>query len=239
MTRHLLVLAGTAEARAVLARADGLPVLASLAGRTARPVPLGVPVRVGGFGGTEGFRAALDDVTAVLDATHPFAARITARAVAICAECDIPYLRLTRPGWSPDPGWHRHADAAACAASLPYGARVMLTTGPGSLAAFEGRGLRLICRRVDPAPDRAGVIWVTGFSSGDVETEARMMAGHFATHLVTKDSGGDRAKLDAAARLGLAVHVIERPPWPGGAETHDVEEALGFLRAHAPGGGGG
>jgi precorrin-6A/cobalt-precorrin-6A reductase len=86
---------------------------------------------------------------------------------------------------------------------------------------------------VDPAPDRAGVIWVTGFSSGDVETEARMMAGHFATHLVTKDSGGPRAKLDAATSLGIAVHVIDRPPCAPGKETHDIDRAIAFVRAHA------
>ncbi|MEM7489961.1 MAG: precorrin-6A/cobalt-precorrin-6A reductase [Pseudomonadota bacterium] len=230
--KHVLVLAGTAEARAVLARAAGLAVRASLAGRTAVPVDLGVPTRVGGFGGAAGFRAALAEATAVLDATHPFAARMTARAVRACDEMGVPYLRLTRPGWGPLGA--RYPDERACARALPEGARVFLTTGPGSLAAFEGRGLKLLCRRVDSAPARGGVTWVVGTPPFSVVEEAETMRCHGITDLVTKDSGGPRAKLDAAAALGVAVHVIERPPDPGGEETHDIDRALAFLRRHAP-----
>ncbi|MEM7645097.1 MAG: precorrin-6A/cobalt-precorrin-6A reductase, partial [Pseudomonadota bacterium] len=111
---------------------------------------------------------------------------------------------------------------------------VFLTTGPGSLPAFEGRGFDLICRRVDPAHARDGVIWVVGLPPFTAEQEIDTMRAHAVTDLVTKDSGGPRAKLDAAAALGVAVHVIERPPSPGGEETHDIDRALTFLREHAP-----
>ncbi|MEM8850687.1 MAG: precorrin-6A/cobalt-precorrin-6A reductase [Pseudomonadota bacterium] len=228
--RGVLVLAGTAEARAVLARARGLAVLASLAGRTAAPVDLGVPTRTGGFGGEAGFRAALAEATAVLDATHPFAARMTERAVRICGNLGVPYLRLTRPGWGAL--GQRYADERACARALPAGATVFLTTGPGSLPAFEGRGLRLLCRRVDPAPARAGVTWIVGMPPFALAQEMETLRTHGVTDLVTKDSGGARAKLDAAATLGVAVHVIDRPASPGGEETHDIERAVAFLRRY-------
>ncbi|MEM7645018.1 MAG: precorrin-6A/cobalt-precorrin-6A reductase, partial [Pseudomonadota bacterium] len=118
--RPVLVLAGTAEARAVLARTSGLAVRASLAGRTEAPVDLGVPTRIGGFGGEAGFRAALAEVSAVLDATHPFAARMTERAVRVCREMGLPYLRLTRPGWGTL--GRRYPDERACARALGGGA---------------------------------------------------------------------------------------------------------------------
>ncbi|WGH78465.1 precorrin-6A/cobalt-precorrin-6A reductase [Jannaschia ovalis] len=229
---HVLVLAGTREARAVLARAAGLPVLASLAGRTAAPADLGVPTRVGGFGGEDGFRAALGAARAVLDATHPFAQAMTARAVRLCAETGTPYLRLSRPPWPLAPHWTAHPDAARCAAALPAGARVLLATGPGSVAPFLGRGLHLICRRVDPAPAQPGVTWLTGLP-GAIAAETALMREHAITHLVAKNAGGDRAKLDAADTLGVAVHLIDRPPPPGGEETHDIDHALAFLRRHA------
>jgi precorrin-6A/cobalt-precorrin-6A reductase len=189
-----------------------------------------VCTRIGEFGGDAGFRAALARATAVLDATHPFAAGITARAVRLCAEGGVPYLRLTRPGFGPV--GVRHPTAAHCAAALPRGARVFLTTGPGSLGAFLDRGLDLTCRRVDPAPGGPGLRWITGLPPFTPEGEAAVMRRYGITHLVTKDSGGCRAKLDAAGALGVAVHVIDRPPSPGGEETHDIDRALAFLQRH-------
>ncbi|CTQ50538.1 precorrin-6A/cobalt-precorrin-6A reductase [Jannaschia donghaensis] len=233
MTGKVLILAGTREARRVCAACTGLDVLASLAGVTERPFDLAVPTRHGGFGGDDGFRAALDGVTGVLDATHPFAAHMTARTVRICAEAGVPYLRLTRAPWPVTAGWHRHVDAAACARALPPKARVLLTTGPGSLPAFEGHGFRLFCRRIDPAPARKDVDWIIGTPPFTEDAERATLTANRITHLVTKNSGGDRAKLDAATALGLSVHIIDRPAPAGGEETHDIDHAIAFVSAHA------
>ncbi|MBM2576424.1 precorrin-6A/cobalt-precorrin-6A reductase [Jannaschia sp. Os4] len=237
MTRPVLVLAGTEEARHILHAARDLRLLASLAGTTRRPRDLHHPTRVGGFGGEDGFRAALRDAAGVLDATHPFAATMSERAARIARETGTPHLRYTRPPWPFEPHWHRHPDATACAAALPPGARVLLATGPGSLAPFEDRiedgGLHLLVRRVDPAPPREGVTWRIG-GPGDAAEETALMRTERITHLVTKNAGGARrGKLDAARTLGIETHVIDRPPPPPGEETHDQAEALAFLRAHA------
>ena len=233
MPGRVLVLAGTGMARRVCAACAGLDVVASLAGATAAPAELAVPTRVGGFGGDAGFRAALDGVAAVLDATHPFAARISERAARLCGEAGVPYLRAVAAPWAAEASWRRHPTAGAAAEALAPGTRVLLTVGPGSLAPFLGRGLALWCRRIDPAPPRDGVAWIVGrppFVSGEErETLARLRI----EALVTKDSGGDRAKLDAAAALGVAVHVIDRPPPGPGEETHDIARASAFVREHA------
>ncbi|MEL7182384.1 MAG: precorrin-6A/cobalt-precorrin-6A reductase [Pseudomonadota bacterium] len=217
----------------LLTRVTDVPVLASLAGRTAHPVDLGVATRVGGFGGADGFRAALSGIRAVLDATHPFAARISDRTARICAQMSVPYLRLSRPPWPDAPGWRHHPSAEDCAKALPAGARVFLSTGPGSLRPFLGRGLHLVCRRVDPAPQVAGVTWVIGTPPFQRVQESALFAHHGITHLVTKNAGGARAKLDAADQMDIAVHMIDRPPIPVGEETHDIAQAEAFLRAHA------
>ena len=231
--RPVLILAGTAGARDVLAATTDRHVVASLAGRTAAP-QLPVPVRIGGFGGEDGLRAALRGYAAVLDATHPYAATMSARAARLCARAGIPHLRLSRPGWPPEAHWHRHACVEDAATTLPAGAHVFLTTGPGAVAAFVGRGLTLFCRRVDPARPLSGMAWIVG-RPGDAAAEADLMRAHGITHLVTKDSGGPlRGKLDAALALGVAIHVVDRPPPPPGEETHDIDAAIAFVQTHAP-----
>ncbi|MGI9161551.1 MAG: precorrin-6A/cobalt-precorrin-6A reductase, partial [Mycobacterium sp.] len=82
---RVLLLGGTAEGRELAARLHPrTDVISSLAGRVPDPaLPVGA-VRIGGFGGVEGLRQWLrdNDITAVIDATHPFAATMTANAAA-------------------------------------------------------------------------------------------------------------------------------------------------------------
>ena len=102
----VLLLGGTGEARRLadlLATEPDLEVVSSLAGRTAEArLPAGA-VRQGGFGGVEGLVAWLTthEVDAVVDATHPFAATMTAHAAAACHQTGTPLLVLRRPGWTP------------------------------------------------------------------------------------------------------------------------------------------
>src|SRR4051812_18058025 len=121
MSEKVLLLGGTAEARrlAEALTADGVDVVSSLAGRTAAPVLPPGEVRIGGFGGAEGLARWLREnpVRAVVDATHPFAAAITAHAAQAATATGTPVLRLQRPGWREQPGddwrWGDSLDAAA------------------------------------------------------------------------------------------------------------------------------
>ncbi|MFN8044226.1 MAG: precorrin-6A/cobalt-precorrin-6A reductase, partial [Mycobacterium sp.] len=98
----VLLLGGTGEARELAARLHpDIDVISSLAGRVPDPaLPVG-PVRIGGFGGVDGLREWLrdNDISAVIDATHPFAATMTAHAAQACAELGLPHLVLARPAW--------------------------------------------------------------------------------------------------------------------------------------------
>ena len=103
----ILILGGTAEARelAAVLVADGVEVISSLAGRVSSPsLPAG-RVRVGGFGGVDGLADYLrrESVSAVVDATHPFAAKITKNAVQAASLTGTPLVRLERPGWREHP----------------------------------------------------------------------------------------------------------------------------------------
>lgn len=236
----MLVLGGTAEARELadrLGREPGVVVISSLAGRVREPrLPAG-EVRIGGFGGADGLAEWLrgHDIDAVVDATHPFAAAMTTNAVTACASAGVPVLVLRRPGWDPEPGWHQVDSLPEAAAALPaLGERVFLTTGRQGVHHFAHLDLHFLVRAVDPPdpplPPRHELLLERGPFSRDAE--AALLRRHRIDVLVTKNSGGDmtRAKLDAAADLGVAVVLVRRPPEPDLPAVATAEDAVRWLR---------
>jgi precorrin-6A/cobalt-precorrin-6A reductase len=242
---RLLILGGTAEAVAVARGCAVRPrfeVISSLAGRTRTPdLPPGA-VRIGGFGGAGGLARFLTErgIDRVIDATHPFAARIGAHAEQACREAKIPRLRLLRPPWTREPGdhWIEVADLRAAAQRLPeLGHRVFLTVGHQDLGAFAGLDLWFLVRTIEPPgglPLRHGH-WLAGRGPFAVEDELALLRAHAIDVLVTKASGGDAtyAKLSAARQLGLPVVMVRRPPPPPGPVVDSVEAALAWLERPA------
>ncbi|MFH8484669.1 cobalt-precorrin-6A reductase [Streptomyces longisporoflavus] len=244
---HVLILGGTTEARRlaetlVAELPAGARVTSSLAGRVASPkLPPG-EVRVGGFGGADGLAAWLRThrVSALIDATHPFAETISFNAAAAAAAAHVPLLALRRPGWVPAEGdtWHPVGSLAEAAEVLPgLGQRVFLTTGRMGLAAFAGLDrLWFLMRSVDapdaPHPPRMEVLLDRGPFT--LEGERELIRRHRIDVVVTKDSGGAATapKLAAAREAGIPVVVVRRPPVPGGVSVAGTpQEALAWLRA--------
>jgi precorrin-6A/cobalt-precorrin-6A reductase len=242
---HLLILGGTGEAgalaAAVLARfGDAVAVTTSLAGRTTQPkLPAGA-VRRGGFGGAAALASylAAERVTAVIDATHPFAAQISAQAVEASATAGVPRLRLERPPWlrHPDDRWIEVDGVAAAAAALPaLGRRAFLTIGHRGLDAFAGLpGMHFLVRLVE-APGRTlplpSAELLLGRGPFTLPEERLILERHGIDMLVTKASGGaaTAAKLEAARERGLPVVMLRRPPPPPGARVLGVAAALDWL----------
>ena len=242
---EVLILGGTGEARALAQalEADGIPVISSLAGRVSRPrLPVG-QVRVGGFGGPDALERWLTEraIRAVVDATHPFAERISASAARACAIAGVPLLRLERPGWTAQDGdaWHWVDDLDEAARVIPaLGSRVLLTTGRQGLAAFahDARTWFLI-RCVDPPdgalPARRAVILDRG--PYEVEGELELIDRHGLDLVVTKDSGGalTEAKLIAARLRDLPVVMVRRPARPDAEAVATVAQAAEWARSRS------
>ena len=237
---HLLILAGTAEARALAEALARWPVrvTVSLAGATRRAAPFRGDLRTGGFGGAEGMAQwlARHGVSLVIDATHPFAARISANAAAASRQIDCPLLRLERPAWQPHPGdhWQHFGGIEAALAALPMAARPFLATGSGSREALASRrDVPILLRAIEPAALAlpAHVTEIISRPPHPLAGERALMEEHRITHLVTRNAGGEgRAKLDAARALGLPVFMIERPvPPPGVLTVPDLPGALAWI----------
>ena len=240
---RILILGGTGEgaalARALAGRAE---VTSSLAGRTRRPAALAGRVRTGGFGGAEGLARYLREqrIERLIDATHPFAARISAHARAAAGRAGVPRLAVLRPMWRREPGdrWVCADDAGEAAralAGLPDA--VLLTLGPGDLDAFAGfSGRRFVLRRIDPGPsplEGAAVVLARG--PFDLAGERRLFEDYGIRTLVTRASGGaaTEAKIAAARERRMPVVMIRRPPPEPGPGVSCIEDAVEWALSSA------
>ena len=235
----ILLLGGTGEARELAARLHPeADIISSLAGRVPDPaLPVG-PVRIGGFGGVVGLREWLrdNDISAVIDATHPFAATMTAHAAQACAELGLPHLVLARPAWDTRDTILVASDTEAAQLVAGQGfARVFLTTGRSGLASFTGSGAWFLIRVVTP-PDAALLppnhrLLLSRGPYG-YDDERALLRDNRIDALVTKNSGGrlTEAKLAAARDLGVPVVMIDRPPLPPGVRAvSSVDAAVEWL----------
>ena len=242
---RLLILGGTGEAaqlaeRALARAGDRLEVTSSLAGRVAAPrLPPGL-VRVGGFGGAEGLAASLRDAgfDMVVDATHPFAATISAHARAACDALGLPRLVLSRPDWRPHPDdrWTWADDVDQAASLLPgLGRRALLTVGAGAAAAFAAAEgvwclVRLVTPPAQPLP-LADYEILPARGPFTLAGELALLRDRRIAVVVTKASGGTatEAKLVAARELRLPVLLLRRPPPEAGPRVETVEQALAWV----------
>ncbi|WP_256751233.1 cobalt-precorrin-6A reductase [Mesorhizobium sp. Mes31] len=242
MTHRILILGGTTEARQLAgklaARAD-LSVTLSLAGRTESPVAQGVPVRSGGFGGADGLAAYLRETGTdlMVDATHPYAAQISANAAQAARAAGVPILALRRPGWEPVDGdrWTPVDTVGDAVRALgPAPRRVFLALGRQEVAAFEAAPQHhYLIRSVDPVepkldvPDASYLLARGPFREAE---ERALLEKHRIEIVVSKDSGGEATygKIAAARALGIEVVMVRRPDLPDvpSAETVEALAAL-------------
>ncbi|MHB0772545.1 cobalt-precorrin-6A reductase [Bradyrhizobium sp. 5.13L] len=240
MTRAL-ILGGTSDASllaAEIARA-GIDAVYSYGGRTRAPADQPLPTRIGGFGGVTGLADYIrrENITHVIDATHPFAAEMSRNAIAACAETGAPLIALERAPWARATGdnWIEVADVNGSVAALPETpAHVFLAIGRQHIAPFASKPqhaytLRFVDPPEAPLPFAADVIVSRGPFT--LQSELEMLRARGIAWIVARNSGGDgaRAKIDAARMLGLPVIMISRPQLPGRLRVESVAEIMQWL----------
>lgn len=242
--KRLLILGGTGEAAALAELAqqrfgDRLEVISSLAGRTREPSPLPGSVRAGGFGGAGGLARYLEEkcIDLLVDATHPYASRMSANARVACEAMGVPRIMLSRPPWTIGPGdhWIPVADATDAARRVPeVGSRAFVAMGSGHASAFgDISGVFLLLRLAEEpeAPPVPGAAWIVGRGPFRESDEFRLLRDWRIDVVVCRNSGGTatRGKIDAARKLAIPVIMIRRPAPEPGRCTHELKEIVAWI----------
>ncbi|HZZ11356.1 MAG TPA: cobalt-precorrin-6A reductase [Paraburkholderia sp.] len=242
MTRVLL-LGGTGDALKI-ARQLGPDHVYSLAGLGKVPDDLRCVVRVGGFGGSEGMARYIEDarIGLVVDATHPYAAQISANAAHACGLTQIPCWALRRAAWSPEPSddWRGVADWRELSTALEPFARPLFTLGREPLAHLHEIAAHQFwtVRCLDPHEGNARARILATRGPFSLEGERALFDEGAFDVVVSKNSGGKatEAKLDVARERGLPVVMLQRPVLPVVDREFDaLENIQDALRAfHLP-----
>ncbi len=217
-----------------------MPAVLSYAGRTQSPLAQPVPTRTGGFGGIGGLVTFLKEnaITAIVDATHPFAAQMSTHAIEAAGITGTNLLALEADPWVAMPGdkWTCVADIDAAVAALDDEPQhIFLAIGRLNLANFASRPrhhylLRLVDRPKSPLPlPNTTVIVERGPFT--LENDTALMRAHGIDLVVAKNAGGTgaRAKIDAARSLKLPVMMIDRPVIADRPVVSTVDEVMHWL----------
>lgn len=224
MSKTILILSGTAEAFSLAIKLQKEQpkwrIISSLAGRTQNPkLPTG-EIRIGGFGGVDGLidYISKQKVDKIYDATHPFALNITKNAIQAAQQSGIEYERIERAPWEKvtNDNWIEVASIQEAADRLPENATAFLALGRQYIKAFEHRtDCHFIVRMVDQPDDvpLSSYEIIQGLPNSAACDEQRLFTRHNITHLVTRNSGGEKsyAKIIAARDAQIPVIMIQRP----------------------------
>lgn len=216
--KRILLLGGVTEALAI-ARTLGPEHIYSLAGVGRVPTDLTCQVRVGGYGGHAGLAQFVRDeqISLILDATHPYAAQISQNAATAATVCGIPCWALRRPAWQPQAcdDWCEVGDWAELIEALKPFKRPLFTLGREPLQHLDeipaDQFWTLRALDVYPGNERCEVIGARGPFL--IEDERALFERRGIDVLISKNSGSaaTEPKLEVARERGVPVLVLKRP----------------------------
>ena len=240
----LLLLGGTADARQLAQdlHAQGVDVIYSIAGLVRQP-QLDCRVISGGFSEQGGLAAFVlrEDIGAIVDATHPYAQRMSVTAVTVARAQGIPVWRYQRPPWQAQPGddWQEFDDWTALPPMLQAKRAVFFTAGQLAQDFIERLQRVAVDQRqvlrtaVAPGIDLpASMTWIEAIGPFDVDAERALFERYQIDALVSKNSGGagTLAKLVVARERGVPVFMLRRPVLQAAdAEFGEVGQCVAFV----------
>ena len=243
----ILILGGTREAIEIacdLEQIENTTVITSLAGVTRSPrLPKG-KVRFGGFGGKDGLFDYLirEKITLVVDATHPFAEKITKNASEASERANIPFLHFSRKPWkeTTQDKWYEVENSKAAASTLTQkdfecAKNVFLTIGRKDVNCFYSINTKqFFVRSIEPVKELAcfdNMKWIQGRGPFTFQDEYTFFKEHSIDCLVAKNSGGYSSypKINVARFLGIPVVLVQQPKSINLEKIYDREALTAFV----------
>lgn len=187
-----------------------------------------------------------EEISVVVDATHPYAALASANIKEAAGRASVPYIRLLREASRVGEEAVLVPDTKAAVSWLAKAeGKALLTIGSKELALFtEVKDFQnRFYPRILPTPEMVAKAFELGFDAGHIiamqgpfshDTNLAMLRQTGAKYLVTKDSGkagGFSAKLTAAEEAGVTVVLIGRPPQDEGLSLAEVLERFGIRQS--------
>lgn len=200
----------------------------------------GIDVQVGSCGGADGIADVVrkNGSTVVVDATHPYALSITEHIREGCAKAGAEYVRLKRSDSSANGAAIVGVPDIQSAVDYLKGTegKILVTTGSNDIGLYtQIPGFKeRVTARVLSTPESVSKCAELGFTGKNLiaaqgpfseEMDLAMLRQTGAKYIVTKDSGtagGYEAKVNAAAKAGATVVLIERPEEDGLSFTEVV-----------------
>ena len=243
----ILLLGGTKDARQLASSLIdlGFDVIYSVQGLVRKP-DLACEIISGGFkhlGGLASYCQS-NDIDLIMDATHPFAARMTEQAFDVGQVLNLPVLHFVRPAWRPEhqDDWVSVADFEAALAQLDARQSIFLSVGQlpqDVLKAIEAKADKQFLLRTAVQPKDAlppNVRWKKAIGPFALEDEFALLKCYDIDTLLTKNSGGESTypKLVAAKQLGIKVVMFERPALPEPLKKLDsLETCIEKIKQHS------
>jgi len=258
MPEKLLILGGTREAYQLAENLDkqlhleNLIFISSLAGSTKKPnIPEG-KFRTGGFGGLTGLKNFLvkEEISLLLDATHPFAENMSKNALLASSDLGLPFLVLNRPPWvkhskdqwievsSVENAVKYLKNVEKKTGSLFSTGSIFLTTGNKELWLFQNSlNYHFLVRTVEEpelVSEWPQATFLKDRGPYTLENEIKLLKKHKISMLVAKNSGGisTYAKIEAARHMKIPVLMVRRPEMITAKSCQTVNEAVDWVNLH-------
>lgn len=249
---RIWLIGGTQES-ATLAQAIAqaqLPCLISVTTATARslyPMHPGLQIWVGRLTAAQMAQfLALENICAILDASHPYATEISQQAIAAATTHQLPYLRYERPRLDTSEaatGMVLDSFSSLLTSNCFRGERVLLTVGYRPLPLFQPwQDQATWFARILPSIPALSIALEAGFTPDrllalrppiSLALETALWQQWRISLVVTKASGtagGEDIKQQVAAALGVRLITIARPTLNYPQQTSEVSVAVQFCQ---------
>jgi len=219
----VLVVGGTADGRKLATELFelGFDVIYSIAG-IVRKATVPCAVISGGFTQFGGLDKYIIDnqITHIVDATHPFAEKMSNTIAQVSENLSIIAIRFHRKPWpkTDQDNWIEVSAWSEVFDLLDEHQSLFITAGQIEqevIDALAAKAKHVLLRTAMPAkvelPDN--VTWLKAIGPFTFEDEKALLAEFKIQAIISKNSGGDAtyAKIQAAAEIGIPVYQFKRP----------------------------